>query len=119
MNADDLLTEADIQREIIMELRQRGAEVIRLNAGRGRHNQHLAPPGCPDLLVIEPSRTWFCEVKTPTGRLSQDQKIYHERLERYGCEVVVARGVEDITRRRCQGESYRSDEADQGFAAQG
>ena len=74
----------------------RGAEVIRLNAGRGRQNQRLAPPGCPDLLVIEPYHIWFCEVKSPTGRLSEDQKIYHERLERYGQEVVVARGVEDV-----------------------
>lgn len=96
MDANDLRTETDIQREIIEVLRRRGALVFRMNAGRGRNNQRLAPPGTPDLLVIEPHRLWWCEVKTPTGQLSVDQKEMHEALERFGQEVVVARGADEI-----------------------
>lgn len=94
---DDLRTESDIQREIVEQLRLRGALVFRMNAGRGRQNQRLAPPGTPDLLCIEPHRRRWIEIKTPAGKLSQDQKAMHERLEQYGEEVIVARGVEDVS----------------------
>lgn len=93
---EDLRTESQIQREIILELRQRGAIVFRMNAGRGKQNQRLAPPGTPDLFVVEPGHDYWIEVKGPTGRLSQEQKDMHEALERMGQEVIVARGVEDV-----------------------
>jgi len=90
------MSESDIQREIVEELRLRGAVIFRMNAGRGKGWQLLCPPGTPDLLVIEPHHTWWCEVKTPTGKLTDDQVAMHERLEMMGHEVVVARSVEDI-----------------------
>lgn len=90
------MSEADIQRDIIEVLRLRGAIVFRMNAGRGRYNQHLAPPGTPDLLVVEPHRRYWIEVKTPKGVVSLDQQAMHDALENYGEEVIVARSIEDV-----------------------
>ena len=97
MSVDDLRTESEVQHEIIIELRQRGALVFRMNAGRGgRQRREFNPPGTPDLYVVAPNHSYWAEVKTPTGRLSEDQKTMHEVLERMGEEVIVARGVEDV-----------------------
>lgn len=90
------MSESDIQRAIIDMLKERGAMVFRMNAGRGRYNQHLSPPGTPDLLVVEPHRRYWVEVKTPTGVVSLDQQAMHEALENYGEEVIVARSIEDV-----------------------
>ena len=90
------VTEADIQRSIVEYLRARGALVLRMNAGRTKHNVHLAPPGTPDLLVVEPHRLYWVEVKAEKGKLNEDQKKMHEQLGRYGQEVIVARSVEDV-----------------------
>lgn len=91
-----MVTEIEIQREIMQALRMRGALVFRMNAGRGRQNQRLAPPGTPDLLVIEPGHHYWVEVKTPKGELTLDQQRMHEQLEVYGEEVIVARSVDDL-----------------------
>ena len=94
---DDLRTESQIQGEIIQELKERGAKVYRMNAGRGgRQNRSFNPNGTPDLFVVEPHRSYWIEVKTPSGKLSTDQEAEQKDLERYGQEVIVARGVEDV-----------------------
>lgn len=36
--------------------------------------------GIPDLIVIHRTGTFFLELKTPTGRLSPEQKIWRDRL---------------------------------------
>ena len=89
------MSEIDLQREIIHALRSRGALVFRMNAGRGRQNQRLAPAGTPDLLVVEQHSLRWIEVKDEHGKLSDVQKEMHEVLERMGQEVIVARSVED------------------------
>ena len=88
--------EGDIQRGIMQMLRDRGALVFRMNSGMTKHNVRLAPAGTPDLLVIEPHHRFWIEVKTPKGKLNDDQKAMHEQLERYGEEVIVARSVDDV-----------------------
>ena len=97
MNADEIITESEIQRQIIAELRQRGAFVLRNNSSRGgRQRRSFNEPGTPDLFVVEPGRAYWVEVKTPTGQISRDQERVHEWLERMGQEVIIARSVEDV-----------------------
>ena len=88
------MKEVEIQRKIIDVLKYQGAIVFRMNAGRGAYNQHLCPPGTPDLLAILPSgdSVWI-EVKTESGKLSDKQKEMIAHLEARGQEVVVARNA--------------------------
>lgn len=89
--------EATIQRNIMQAAEVAGCEVIRLNAGRGRYNQHLAKPGTPDLLLVAPDgRTLWVEVKTKGGKLSEDQVVMHMALTARKQHVIVARDVEDV-----------------------
>jgi hypothetical protein len=91
------MTEHEIQSDIIALLESHGALVIRMNAGRGRYNQRLAPAGTPDLLaLLETGETIWIEVKTPTGKLRPEQVAMHERLCDMGHTVIIARGVDDV-----------------------
>lgn len=70
--------------------------------------------GCPDLFLAKPRiRTnaggagsiaqvtasgysgLFLELKTPTGRLSPEQEVYHEILRKQGYRVEVCRTLEE------------------------
>jgi len=90
------MTETEIQKQIIDFLKALSFIVFRMNAGKGRHNQYLAPKGTPDLLVIGRGRTLWIEVKTATGTVSADQKIMHDKLAAEGQTVIIARSVEDV-----------------------
>lgn len=46
--------------------------------------------GFPDLVLVR-DRTIFCELKTDTGRLTQDQQDWVDALGRAGTEVYVWR----------------------------
>ena len=92
----DVRTEAHIQREIVGALEACGALVIRMNAGRGKGYQKLAPAGTPDLLVIGRHHLYWVEVKTATGQLRPEQVVMHERLRSLGQTVIVARSIDDL-----------------------
>ena len=85
-----------MQRDIIAVCEAAGAIVIRMNAGKGRNNQRLAPAGTPDLLVIGKHHTVWIEVKAEDGKLRQVQSQMIEALRERGHTVAVARGVDDI-----------------------
>jgi len=90
------VSEAGTQRAIVAAAEACGAVVIRMNAGRGRYNQKLAPPGTPDLLIIGKHRTVWVEVKAPDGKLRQVQEEMIQLLRDRGHEVTVAREVTDL-----------------------
>ena len=54
--------------------------------------------GLPDILgFLNTRHAMFCiEVKTKTGKLSDKQKIWQEKLERAGCIYIVATEVLDV-----------------------
>ena len=61
---------ADInQAAIVLELRKLGYSVQHL---------HTVGGGCPDIVVGHDGRNWLFEIKTPGGRLTQDETIFHE-----------------------------------------
>jgi hypothetical protein len=96
VTAGETLTEAAIQKQIIDYLETCGHIVIRLNAGKGRNNQRLAPTGTPDLVAVLPGRVVWIEVKTDLGELSQAQRTMHNRLRMRRQKVIVARDVSDV-----------------------
>ncbi len=55
-------------------------------------------PGTADLCVWWPSGIGYVEVKTPTGRQSDNQKRFQERCKEYGVPYDLVRSVEDVER---------------------
>jgi hypothetical protein len=54
-------------------------------------------PGAPDLILALPNREviWI-EVKSPIGRLSDNQKHVHAMLDTIGHKIILARSIDDI-----------------------
>ena len=78
------------------------ATVFRANVGSGvtydgRHFETGLPNGFSDLFGFRHSdgKIFFIEVKTPSGRLSKDQKNFLEKMRNYGAIAGVARSVDD------------------------
>jgi hypothetical protein len=52
--------------------------------------------GVPDLVCILYGRAYCLEIKTERGRVSEVQRVVHERLRRAGAEVVVAFDLNEV-----------------------
>ena len=52
--------------------------------------------GLPDILAIRNGRVWFFEVKTSKGKLSLLQKVWLEKLAKFGARCSVVRSVEEV-----------------------
>jgi hypothetical protein len=53
-------------------------------------------PGVPDLTIItKTGKVGFLEVKTPTGKVSNDQKHVHRVLRDRSAPVAIVRSVDD------------------------
>lgn len=93
------MTETDLQSLIRLELSKHGI-VLRLNVGTfktqdGRYISSGLPPGTSDLLFIGKGFIAFIEVKTPTGKVEDDQEKFIQRVISLGHRAGVARSVED------------------------
>jgi hypothetical protein len=51
--------------------------------------------GASDLLVVLKNKVIFLEVKTPTGRQSEAQKIFQKIVESLGHEYYIVRSVDE------------------------
>lgn len=56
----------------------------------------LIPAGQPDVTACINGQIIFIEVKTPSGRLSANQTIFHKRLKSCGGKVFVVFSLQDI-----------------------
>jgi hypothetical protein len=94
------VSEAAIQRAILVALTAIGAYAFRVQSGRvkvrGGYMQ-LAPPGTPDVLVIVPphGRLLGLEVKTATGKEREAQVEWAEGARRLGAAVRTVRTPEE------------------------
>lgn len=93
------IKESDIQRNIKQYLQMRGFKVIKIMQGP------LSELGIPDLWCIGIVRKYddfsrlhqfWCEVKTPTGKMSKHQLKFKTDVEALGGTVLIARSIEDI-----------------------
>ena len=54
-------------------------------------------PGEPDLtLFCRGGKTYFIEIKTPTGKQSKQQKRFQQAVERLGFEYIIMRSLDDV-----------------------
>jgi len=74
------------QAEIVAALRQVGASVQPL---------HMVGRGCPDIVVGFRRANVFMEIKSPCGKLTQDER---EWIRAWRGEVVIVRSPEDALR---------------------
>jgi hypothetical protein len=94
--------ESHIQAAIIKELRSRGILVwstpndfIKDARSMGTAITMGLLPGASDLTIALPGRVVFMEVKTPTGRLSEAQVKFQEKVEALGHQYAVARSLQE------------------------
>lgn len=52
--------------------------------------------GVSDLIVVQPNRVIFVEVKTATGRQQQNQKAFEKTVKDLGFEYILVRNLEDF-----------------------
>ena len=101
-------TESQIQAAICDYLALKGYLFSRTNNGpvvqRDKYGFRLrAMPkytrkGWPDICLIKQGQFIGIEVKAEKGRLSDDQKLLGEEIERNGGKYIVARTLEDLIR---------------------
>jgi len=84
------ITESDIQRQIKEYLQWHGWFVVKIHQSLGSYR------GIADLYALKNGRHVWIEVKTPTGRLSEDQKKFREDVLAHGGTYIVARAIEDV-----------------------
>lgn len=95
------MTETDLQNQIRLALSPYGV-VIRQNTGnfelKDGRRIICGVKGLSDLLFIGQNRVAFIEVKTPTGKPSQEQHNFIRRMQELGHTAGIARSVEDALR---------------------
>ena len=95
------MTETDLQNQIRIALSPYGV-VIRQNTGnfelKDGRRIICGVKGLSDLLFIGQNRVAFIEVKTPTGKPSQEQLNFIRRMQELGHTAGIARSVEDALR---------------------
>jgi hypothetical protein len=110
------LTERDIHQSIVdwLQVALPDGSVFHHSPNEGRHKVQYrvmqkrlgVRAGWPDIEIFA-NRTWwredtglhwapvFLEIKTPTGRLSENQKRIHDKLNKAGCHVAVVRSIDE------------------------
>lgn len=86
MRSDNFVTESKIKAKVVSTLRKLGITVFSTS------NRHRTAntKACPDLFVHIGKKYWLAiEMKTKSGRLTDEQKLYLDK-------VYVCRSVEDV-----------------------
>lgn len=98
------MKEVNVQAAILDYLALRRVLAIRLNnqpifdpkRGIFRALPKHTPKGLADILVVKDSRAIFLEVKSDTGRPSQDQLDFGRNVMAAGGDYRIVRSIEDI-----------------------
>jgi len=94
------MRETDIEKKIKEYLKLNGYKVWKnLTEGSrtGGSGRKKSPnKGIPDLSALKDGITYYLEVKTPTGKVSEDQKKWHEEMYKHGAVVHVVTSVNDV-----------------------
>ena len=93
--------ESIIQHKVMERLSQLGCVPIRQNVGNFYTRElkivKIGILGMPDLLVLrKDGKCFWVEMKTPTGKLREDQKKFKKFLESIGHHVYVVRSVDEV-----------------------
>lgn len=69
---------------------------VKAQGGMAYKFASVAHRGVADRIVCLPSQTWFVELKTQGGRLSELQKVFADDMLRLGQNYVVLWTKEDV-----------------------
>jgi hypothetical protein len=53
-------------------------------------------PGASDMVLIQPNKITFIEVKTPTGEQSDNQITFENDVKRLGFDYILVRSLDDV-----------------------
>ncbi len=53
-------------------------------------------PGASDMVLIRPNKITFIEVKTPTGKQSDNQITFENDVKQLGFDYILVRSLDDI-----------------------
>ena len=97
--------EAELQRSVIEHLRLRAErDLFWMHYPAGGYRSPVeamvfkglgVQPGVPDILIIHGGKCFGLELKSEHGRVTPAQLDCHERMERAGAVVGIARGIDE------------------------
>ena len=94
------MRESTIQKGIIDYLKTKGILHWRANVGRFRTDTgryiRTGIPGLADIMSVHDGTCYALEVKTPTGRQSQNQKKFQAEFEAAGGIYKIVRSIQDV-----------------------
>ena len=82
--------ESEIQRNIAYFMRLHGWFVVKIHQSLGCHK------GIADLYALRAVEHIWIQVKTPVGKLSDDQIAFKNDIESHGGVYLVARSIDDV-----------------------
>lgn len=87
--------ESDIKHAIRQYLTFTGWAVVPIHQGApGVGVTHMK--GISDLIIVKKGRVVWLEVKRPSGKQTEHQKMFEEYITSHGGEYRIARSVEDV-----------------------
>ncbi len=90
-NSPPRISEATLKKWVTKKLQSEGWLVIRMTS--------VTPNGVPDLLALKRGKTWFLELKSSDGDMSEIQKIICNKINDAGILVSLIRSKDDLIRR--------------------
>ena len=81
-----------IEKDIEKHLTNRVIEV----GGEIRKVRWIGRRGAPDRLVMLPNRVVWVELKAPGKHPESYQQREHDRMRRFGCDVIVIDSIEGV-----------------------
>jgi hypothetical protein len=101
--------ESEVQSAILEYLTLRGHFVLRLNnipgfyldAGGNKRFRKMGKyvrRGLADILIIRTGEPIFIEVKSETGKLSEEQHAFGRDVVKAGGMYIIARSIDDVQR---------------------
>lgn len=98
------MNENEIQRAVFMHIRTRGApDVFAFHPANGGYRKPIEAAilkglgvrsGVPDIIAIKSGKTYALELKTETGKLSDNQITAIAAMSKCGVETAVAYGLD-------------------------
>ncbi len=88
------MIEADLQKQANEYLRKRGIQFIHIEKGRGTNRTHRK--GIADLVFWTKKGHFAIELKTATGVLSDEQKIWMNEFVESGGKAAVFHSIEEV-----------------------
>lgn len=76
--------------------RQNNIGTYDAKSGYHRPMPKYSKNGVPDIIVIKDGFFIGLEVKTPKGRLSENQKIFQKECKSAGGEYYIVRSIDDV-----------------------